>query len=66
MPAARAAVSELALRATAGLMVRMGSESVVREQHAQRLAREALFLAVYGSRPEVRSALLALLRSPAA
>ena len=65
MPAARAAVSELALRATAALMVRMGSESVVREQHAQRLAREALFLAVYASRPEVRSALLTLLRSPA-
>jgi alkylation response protein AidB-like acyl-CoA dehydrogenase len=61
MPAARAAASELALRATAALMARTGSRSVLRTENAQRLAREALFLAVYGSRPEVRSSLLASL-----
>jgi hypothetical protein len=28
------------------------------DQHAQRLAREALFLLVFGSRPGIKSALL--------
>lgn len=58
IPGARAAASELALRATAALMVATGSSSVLRDQHAQRLAREALFLLVYGGRPPVRAWLL--------
>jgi hypothetical protein len=38
--------------------VRDGSRSVTVDQHAQRLAREALFLLVFGSRPGIKSALL--------
>ena len=58
MPTARAAASELALRAAGALVVSTGSKAAVRDQHAQRIAREALFLLVYGSRPAVRAALL--------
>ena len=58
MAAARAAGSELALRAAAALAVRDGGNSVTVDQHPQRLAREALFLLVFGSRPGIKSALL--------
>jgi len=58
MAAARAAASELAVRATAALAVRDGSTSIMVDQHAQRLAREAVFLLVFGSRPAIKSALL--------
>ncbi len=58
MAEARAAASELAVRATAALAVRDGSRAVAVDQHAQRLAREALFLLVFGSRPGIKSALL--------
>lgn len=58
MPSARAAASELALRAAAALAVHDGSRSITTEQHAQRLAREALFLLVFGSRPGIRTDLL--------
>jgi alkylation response protein AidB-like acyl-CoA dehydrogenase len=58
MAEARAAASELAVRATAALAVREGSRSVTVDQHAARLAREALFLLVFGSRPGIKSALL--------
>ena len=51
MPAARAAASELAMRATAALVVHQGSKAILIDQDAQRLAREALFLLVFGSRP---------------
>ncbi len=61
MAAARAAASELAIRATAALAVRDGSTSITVDQHAQRLAREAVFLLVFGSRPAIKSALLARL-----
>ena len=41
------------------------SRSVLRDQHAQRLAREALFLLVFGTRPVIRDALLGtLLENP--
>jgi alkylation response protein AidB-like acyl-CoA dehydrogenase len=63
MAGARAAASELAVRAAAGLMVTVGSGSLLPDQHAQRLAREALFLLVFGSRPAVRAALLDALRA---
>ena len=58
MAEARAAASELAVRATAALAVRDGSRSITMDQHAQRLAREAVFLLVFGSRPGIKSALL--------
>jgi alkylation response protein AidB-like acyl-CoA dehydrogenase len=61
MPAARAAAGELALRAAARVMVEQGSRSLLLEAHAQRLAREALFVLVYALRPPVRTALLDLL-----
>jgi alkylation response protein AidB-like acyl-CoA dehydrogenase len=65
MAAARASASELAIRATAALAVRDGSTSVMVDQHAQRLAREAVFLLVFGSRPAIKSALLHQLRAAA-
>jgi alkylation response protein AidB-like acyl-CoA dehydrogenase len=55
---ARAAASELAVRAAAALAVRDGSTSVMVDRHAQRLVREAQFLLVFGSRPAIKSALL--------
>ena len=58
MPGARAAASELALRAAAALAVHDGSQSITTDRHAQRLAREALFLLVFGSRPPIRADLL--------
>jgi alkylation response protein AidB-like acyl-CoA dehydrogenase len=57
-PDARAAASQLALRATATVAVHTGSRAVLRDNHAQRLVREAAFLLVFGSRPAIREALL--------
>ncbi len=61
MPGARAAACELALRATAALVVTQGSGAILADHDAQRLAREALFLLVFGSRPPIREALAGLL-----
>lgn len=58
MPAARAHASDLALRAAVALMSVVGSRSLLRAEHPQRLAREALFVSVYAARPSVRSAYL--------
>jgi alkylation response protein AidB-like acyl-CoA dehydrogenase len=58
MAQARAAASALAVRAAAALAVSDGSTSIEAGQHASRLAREALFLLVFGSRPPIKSALL--------
>ncbi|MDQ2812255.1 MAG: acyl-CoA dehydrogenase family protein [Actinomycetota bacterium] len=58
MAQARAATSALAVRAAAALAVRDGSKSIAAGQHPSRLAREALFLLVFGSRPPIKSALL--------
>jgi alkylation response protein AidB-like acyl-CoA dehydrogenase len=63
MATARASASELAVRATAALAVRDGSSSITVDQHAQRLAREAVFLLVFGSRPAIKTALLHQLRA---
>jgi hypothetical protein len=63
LPDARAAASELALRAAASLIVHSGSRSVRIDDHAQRLFREAAFLLVFGTRPAIREALLARLLS---
>ncbi|MGZ6544155.1 MAG: acyl-CoA dehydrogenase family protein [Actinomycetota bacterium] len=57
LPSARAAASELALRATAALTVAHGSRSILTDQHPQRLAREAQFLLVFGSRPLIKTEL---------
>ncbi|GIJ46264.1 hypothetical protein Val02_31500 [Virgisporangium aliadipatigenens] len=58
VPAARAAASELALRAAAALMVHAGSRAALADSVASRLAREAMFLLVFASRPLIRAALL--------
>jgi alkylation response protein AidB-like acyl-CoA dehydrogenase len=65
MAAARAAASELALRAAAALTVRAGASAITVDAHAQRLAREALFLLVFGSRPGIKSELAARLGAAA-
>ncbi|MGH9005373.1 MAG: hypothetical protein ACRDYV_19800, partial [Acidimicrobiia bacterium] len=64
IPAARAAASELAARAAITLVAATGSTSILRDRHPQRLAREALFLLVFGSRPPIKAALLDLLGCP--
>jgi alkylation response protein AidB-like acyl-CoA dehydrogenase len=61
LPAARAAASEFAMRAAAALVVAAGSRAVLADQHPQRLAREALFLLVFGSRPAIKEQLTGLL-----
>ena len=61
VPAAKAAAAAFAHRAAAALVVKTGSRSLVRSEHADRLAREALFLLVVGARPTIRAALLELL-----
>ncbi|MDX6741361.1 hypothetical protein [Actinocorallia sp. A-T 12471] len=62
LPEARAAVSDLAMRAAAGLAVAEGSGSVLRGGNAERLVREAAFLLVFGTRPAIKSALAARLQ----
>lgn len=64
IPEARAAASELAVRAAAALVVSLGSRSILTDQHPQRLAREALFLLVFGSRPPIRAELTRLIEHP--
>ena len=59
--AARGAAGELALRAAAALAVAAGSRSLLRGEHPQRLAREALFCLAYALRPGSRESLLATL-----
>jgi hypothetical protein len=60
-PPARAAASELAMRAATTLAVQTGSRSVLLDSPAQRQIREAAFLLVFGTRPAIRDALLTLL-----
>ncbi|HVZ32154.1 MAG TPA: hypothetical protein VG963_07005, partial [Polyangiaceae bacterium] len=55
---ARAAAAEFAWRASAALVTATGSRAIKHGEHAERLAREALFLLVFGTRPAIRSALL--------
>jgi alkylation response protein AidB-like acyl-CoA dehydrogenase len=64
MPAARAAAAELAFRAAGALAVAAGSRSILVDQHPQRLAREALFLLVFGSRPAIKERLTSMLTAP--
>jgi alkylation response protein AidB-like acyl-CoA dehydrogenase len=62
LPEARAAASATAHRVSGLLVAAVGSSSIGAGHPAQRLAREALFLLVFGSRPAVRTALLGHLR----
>jgi hypothetical protein len=55
---ARADASALAWRAAGAVTAAGGARSVLLDQHAQRLGREAIFLLVFGSRPAMRDALL--------
>jgi alkylation response protein AidB-like acyl-CoA dehydrogenase len=64
LPDARAAASDLAMRAATALTVAHGSRSILIDQHPQRLAREALFLLVFGSRPPIRTQLLRRIERP--
>ncbi len=61
MPAARAAASELAVRAAATLTVAVGSRAIVGRHPARRLASEAAFTLVAAGRPEIRTELLGAL-----
>jgi alkylation response protein AidB-like acyl-CoA dehydrogenase len=61
MPRARADVSLFALRAASSLVAAGGGRAMSRESHAQRLAREALFLLVQGQTEPIRAAQLASL-----
>jgi alkylation response protein AidB-like acyl-CoA dehydrogenase len=58
MPAARAATSRFTHRVATRLVVAAGSRAVVRGHPAERLAREALFLLVFGTRPAIKASLL--------
>lgn len=58
LPAARAAASDLALRAATRLVVATGARSVLAGSLPERLLREAAFLLVFGSRPAIRAELL--------
>ena len=55
---ARAGAALFAARAAALLVAAGGSSAIDTTEHAQRLAREALFLLAFGQRPAIRSALL--------
>ncbi|MGA8634121.1 MAG: hypothetical protein WB805_04605 [Candidatus Dormiibacterota bacterium] len=57
-PPGRARASELALRAATTLVVSGGGRSITMADHAQRLAREALFLLVFGQTPAIKAAQL--------
>jgi alkylation response protein AidB-like acyl-CoA dehydrogenase len=63
MAEARGAAVELAMRAATALVVTTGSSALLRGHHAQRLAREAIFLLTFGTRPAIRAALLRDLRT---
>jgi hypothetical protein len=55
---ARADATLLAMRASWYLVAQRGSAAVDAREHAQRLAREAIFLLAFGQRPAIKRALL--------
>jgi alkylation response protein AidB-like acyl-CoA dehydrogenase len=57
LPAARAAAAELAFRVAGALIVQTGSRAIRTGEHPQRLAREALFLLVFATRPPIKAGL---------
>ncbi|MDT8910256.1 acyl-CoA dehydrogenase family protein [Amycolatopsis sp. PS_44_ISF1] len=60
LPPARAAAGDLAYRSAGALTAATGSRAVLTGSAAARLVREAAFLLVAGSRPEIRAGLLGL------
>ena len=54
LPQARARASRLAMRLAERLVITRGGGSILMTNHAQRLAREALFLLVFGQTPAIR------------
>jgi alkylation response protein AidB-like acyl-CoA dehydrogenase len=63
---ARADAALLAARAAAYVVADRGSNAIDVQEHAQRLAREAMFLLAFGQRPSIRNALLDGLGRPPA
>ncbi|WP_420446443.1 acyl-CoA dehydrogenase family protein [Candidatus Poriferisodalis sp.] len=55
MPERRAQVGYVGIRATSALVSSVGGRAITLGHHAQRLAREALFLLVQGQTAEIRS-----------
>jgi alkylation response protein AidB-like acyl-CoA dehydrogenase len=58
MPEERARASELALRAATTLVVSGGGRSIAMDHHAQRLAREAIFLLLFAQSAAIEAAQL--------
>lgn len=58
LPEARGRVSALTVRLTTSLIASEGGRAIVGNHHAQRLAREALFLLIQGQTPGIRQAQL--------
>jgi alkylation response protein AidB-like acyl-CoA dehydrogenase len=58
MPEQRARASELALRAATTLVVAGGGRAIAMDHQAQRLAREAIFLLVFGQTAAIKAAQL--------
>jgi hypothetical protein len=48
------------MRAASTLVVSGGGRSILTDHHAQRLAREAMFLLVFGQTPSIRRAQMEL------
>lgn len=63
---ARAWAADLAVRSASALVAAGGGRSMLRSEQAQRLAREALFLLVFGQTASIREAELDLYRHRAA
>jgi alkylation response protein AidB-like acyl-CoA dehydrogenase len=61
MPVARAAASQFAFQAAGAAVAAAGSTGILADQHPQRLARETLFLLVFGSRPAIKESLTGVL-----
>ena len=55
MPDRRAQVGYVGIRATSALVSSVGGRAITLAHHAQRLAREALFLLVQGQTADIRS-----------
>jgi alkylation response protein AidB-like acyl-CoA dehydrogenase len=55
MTAARSWVATIGVRAASALVASSGGSAMLRDHHAQRLAREALFLLVQGVTPEMKA-----------
>jgi alkylation response protein AidB-like acyl-CoA dehydrogenase len=64
LPAARAEAADLSWRAAGALVADHGSRSVLAGDHPERLAREALFVLVFGTRAAIRDELLGRLPRP--